>query len=181
MALCATAASQSSFSYATWIAGRECQKVMNGSDLPSVWENIEFSDVENPHDPRIFAAVPFYRQGIRIFISDLLWIGDPRVFLTHFIQGAAAAIIIQVLAPIDASPDPGGNMRLIDSESGETKELLLDDTVLKSYLATLAQHQQNWHRACRGAGAFLTTVRADEIVVSWDLPDLLVWEIMSVE
>ena len=74
------------------------------------------------------AAIPpgWRSQGVRVLVSDLLWLGDPMATLDHLAQGAAATTIVQVLAAADVDPPRRGNTRLVDCETNEIKEVFID-------------------------------------------------------
>ena len=59
------------------------------------------------------------RFGIRVFISDLLWPGNPLQTVRRLRDGAAMLFVIQLLAREDATPPEHGSVRLVDSETDE--------------------------------------------------------------
>ncbi len=179
-AVFATAAANAGYSHCAWIAGAGCERVGNGSDDPSVWEGIAFDYTGDPAES--FARLPpaWRPRGIRVLLSDLFWLGDPMLTLWHLADRAAAVVVVQVVARADASPPERGNIRLVDSESGEVMELFLDALAERRYREAFTRHQQNWHRAARQAGAAMTTVTAEEVVGDWDLADLVRAEILKV-
>jgi hypothetical protein len=71
-------------------------------------------------------------------------------------------------------------VRLIDSETDQQREIFIDDGAIKRYRNALARHQQNWHRACRQAGAVMVNLVAEEIVAGWNLEALVKAEILKV-
>jgi hypothetical protein len=71
--------------------------------------------------------------------------------------------VVQLLAREDATPPELGNMRVVDSETGDETEIYIDATVAKQYTANLAQLQQSWSDACRQCGAHMTTLIAEDL------------------
>lgn len=178
-ALC-TAAANASFSHAVWYAGQGCHRLDGGHLRPGAWEVPPFDHAATPADA-IRQLPPTWRtSGIRILVSDLLFAGDPVPLLGQMAQGAASMTVIQLLARDDAQPPHRGNIRLVDSESGEIREVFVDAAAQQQYRQRLARHQENWLMACRQAGAQMTTVIADDLVQDWDLSALVAIQLLRV-
>jgi hypothetical protein len=56
----------------------------------------------------------------------------------------------------------------------------VDAAAARRYREALARHQENWQRACRQAGAVLTTVVAERVLRDWDLSELVAAEVLKV-
>ena len=72
-------------------------------------------------------------------------------------------MVIQLLAAVDVEPPAVGFARLIDCETGEDRDLLLDEAAGRRYAAALAEHQSAWRRACREIGAVMVTLVAEDV------------------
>ena len=169
----ASAAASAGFSHRLWLTGQGCQEAPNGAERPSAWEGIDLDAAESPEES-LHRLPPRWRpQGIRILLSDLLWLGDPMATLARLSDQASAVFVVQILAEEDADPGLRGNLRLADCESGEEEEIFVDAVVERRYRDTLAAHQQNWSRACRQVGASMITLIAEELVQNWDLAPLV--------
>jgi uncharacterized protein (DUF58 family) len=179
-AVLAVASENTGYSHNTWLLGDRWAPVANGSNRPSVWSGIEFDFRGDPAEG--FTRVPprFRRQGMRVLISDLLWLGEPLRVLQNLAQGASAVIIVQMLAEADLNPPERGRVRLIDSETDERREFLIDDAVIRRYREALARHQQNWTRACRQIGAVMVNLTAERVVKGWDLEELVKADVLIV-
>jgi len=179
-AVFAAAAANAGYSHCAWMTREGCERVGNGSDSPSVWEQIAFDYRGNPAES--FTRLPpvWHPRGIRILLSDLLWLGDPMLTLWHLADRAAAIVVVQVVAKADVEPPERGNIRLVDSETDEVMELFLDGVAEQRYREAFARHQQNWHRAAKQVGAVMTTVTAEDLVRDWDLAELVATEILKV-
>ncbi|MGE3806605.1 MAG: hypothetical protein AB7K24_18210, partial [Gemmataceae bacterium] len=105
---------------------------------------------------------------------------DPLSLLEHLGERAGAVVIVQLLAEADASPPEGETLRLVDTETGQTMELLLDGHAVRRYRESLGRHQQNWHRACRQVGALMTVAVAETLIRDWQLDQLVAAEILKV-
>lgn len=179
-ALFAQAACNNNFTFAAWKAGQRCEKIINASDRPEGWDGIEFN-YQAGCDESFRGRFPGWRnRGIRILISDLLWITDPYSTMSVLSDGASAVYIVQPLARADVEPAFGGNVRLVDSENAQTREMFIDAVQLDRYKQRLSSHQQNWSRSCRQFGAKMATVVAEDIVDGWHLDKLVLSEILKV-
>ncbi len=179
-ALLAEAAANAGYTHTAWMTQEGCRRVGNGQRRPSLWERIDFDHRGNPLES--FAHLPpmFRHQGIRILLSDLLWLGSPLLMLQHLAKEAAAVIVVQVLAHADVNPPEFGNIRLVDSETDQVHEIFVDASAVERYRHALTRHQQSWHLACRQIGAIMTTIVAEELVNEWRPEALVASEILKV-
>jgi len=183
-AVLAVAAENAGYSHAAHLAREWCAPVVGSGGRPSAWGEINFD--HRGHPAESLARVPprLRRQGLRVFISDLLWLGGPLQLLQQLNANAAAVVVVQLLAEADVNPVAGGaergRVRLIDSESEERQEIFLDDAAVTRYRNALARHQQNWHRACRQTGATMVELIAEQMVSDWNLEALVKAEVLKV-
>jgi uncharacterized protein (DUF58 family) len=179
-AVLAVAAENAGYMHNAWLAHEGCAPVPNGADRPSTWSGIEFDVRSNPVDAFMRLPPRFSRMGMRALISDLLWLGEPLTVIQHLAHNASSIVVVQVLAEADINPPERGRVRLIDSETEQQREIFIDDDAIKRYRDALARHQQNWHRACRQAGAVMVNIVAEEIAPGWNLEALVKAEILKV-
>ena len=179
-AVFAQAACNRDYTYSAWQVRESCQKVLNGTEHPEIWDRIAF-DYSGGCDQSFKRTGPVWRpRGIRIFLSDLLWPGEPQATLFALAQKASAVFVVQILAQADIAPPQRGNVRLVDCETNMVKNIFVDAVAQKRYRAALSGHEQNWNRACRQIGAVMTTVVAEQIVNGWKLDELVIAEILKV-
>ena len=178
--LLAEAAVNAGFTHRGWLAGEVCQEIPNSGNRPSMWDGFGFGYKGNPGDSFLSRQGRWRERGLRIFLSDLLWLGDPRLCLTHLAEKASSVVVVQLLGRAEIEPEKRGNLRLVDSETGEILELFLDAGSRQRYQERLLGHQQNWHRACREIGATMVTISAEEVLADWDLKELLRYEVLKV-
>jgi uncharacterized protein (DUF58 family) len=162
-ALLATAAANAQCTQAVWLSGEGFQRLPNDSLTPSAWDKLELASQRSPDQSFEILPPTFRRLGVRVFISDLLWPGDPLPILRRLREGAAALFVIQLLGRDDATPPEHGNLRVADCETGEETEIYIDATAAKQYADNLAQLQQSWDDACRQCGAHMTTLIAEDL------------------
>ncbi len=178
-AVFAMAAANAKCTHGAWIAAQNFRRIDGGHQRPTLWDGIDFEYGGNPGEA--FGAAPRWRRnGIRVFISDLLWPGEPIEVLQRLAEGAAAAIVIQLLAKTDIEPPPQGSTGFVDVENDERLDLFVDAVTRNRYVQALADHQQNWHRFCAQTGTWMATVEAERIIADWRLDPLEEAQILGI-
>jgi uncharacterized protein (DUF58 family) len=178
-AVLAQAACNSNYTFTAWQVRGTCEKVLNGTDRPMLWDGIYF-DSDASCSESFRRQMPSWRaKGIRILLSDLFWLGNPHETLSMLTERASAVFVVQLLADSDVNPPQRGNVRLHDCETNNLKDIFVDAVAEKRYKNNLARHQYNWSRGCRQAGAVMTTVIAEQIVDQWKLDELVLAEILK--
>jgi uncharacterized protein (DUF58 family) len=162
-ALLATSATNAQCTRAIWLSGEGFQRLPNDALPPSAWEKLEWESKRTPEQSFEIMPPKFRRLGVRVLVSDLLWPGEPLQILRRMRDGAAALFVIQLLARDDANPPEHGNIRVVDSETGEESEIYIDSSISKQYTGNLARLQQSWADACRQCGAHMTTLIAEDL------------------
>jgi uncharacterized protein (DUF58 family) len=165
-ALLATSAANAQCSQAVWLSGEGFQRLANDTLTPSAWDKLELDSPRTPEQAYEILPPKFRRLGVRVLISDLLWPGEPLQLLRRLREGAAVLFVIQLLARNDATPPEHGNLRVVDSETGEETEIYIDSSIAKQYAENLAALQQSWADACRQCGAQMTTIIAEDLETS---------------
>lgn len=169
-ALLGRAALNSEYAVRAWVTEQPCKSISkNSSSSPISWKFIGFKSKINPPLAIKSSEIGFFNKGMRIFVSDLLWQGDPKELLLYLSKNASSVVIIQVLSEQDISPNPIGNSRIIDSENGEQMEILIDSKALKRYQQFFNRHQQSWHKICQAASVNLITITAEELINTWNI------------
>ena len=179
-AVFAQAASNSNYTFTTWKVGLRCERIANGSDQPMIWEGIEF-DGDIGCDEGFRSHLPAFRpKGIRVFLSDLLWLGDPRDTVAVLSEKASSVFVVQMLAAADVECPEVGNIRMYDCETGQMRELYVDAVAQEKYRHNMSQHQYNWNRLCTQMGAAMETVIAEDVVDGWKLDELVMAEMLKI-
>jgi uncharacterized protein (DUF58 family) len=164
--LLVTSAANAQCSQAVWLSGEGFQRLPNDTLSPAAWDKLELTSLRTPGQAYQILPPKLRRLAVRVLISDLLWPEEPLQLLRRLREGAAALFVIQLLAREDAEPPEHGNLRVVDSETGEENEIYIDSTVAKQYSDNLAQLQESWHTACRQCGAPMTTIIAEDLADS---------------
>ncbi len=176
----ATAADNAAYTRRVYLTGAGCRPVPGGGEQPTVWQVPPLDSAENPAQS-LRSLPPAWRpRGIRVLVSDLIWLGDPLEVLTAMGERAAAVYVLQVLAASDVEPAADGNVRLQDSETGQTEETHLDAAAAARYRGRLQRHCENWHRAVRQSGGLMVQLVAERLVEAWDFSPLVEARILSV-
>jgi uncharacterized protein (DUF58 family) len=94
-------------------------------------------------------AIRSREPGIAILLSDLF---DPSGFeagLRALVERRFDVHVVHILAPEDVDPPFGGDLRLLDSETGELRELTVDGEALRSYRQRLQEFMDGAETFCR--------------------------------
>ncbi|HEU4391411.1 MAG TPA: DUF58 domain-containing protein [Blastocatellia bacterium] len=176
----ATAATNAGFAHTVWLARDGVARIDGSNARPANWGTISFDYAGNLLDSLLRARPAWRPHGIRVLISDLFWMGDPLLALQHLTRGASAVVVLQIVAGADLDPPDRGNMRFVDSETQEVREIVVDAVAIKRYRENVARHYENWHNACRQAGAALIQLVAEPLVRDWRLEQLVAADVLRI-
>ncbi|HYR27474.1 MAG TPA: DUF58 domain-containing protein [Thermoanaerobaculia bacterium] len=177
-ALLAAASIASGFPYALSVARDGLRPVARGSARPTGWDEFAFDHAGSPAGAIVTGARSLRPKSIRFFLSDLLWEGEPLAVSQALAQGATAVVIIQILGTGDVSPQPRGGWRVLDVESGESREVYLDAVALAQYAEALVRHREMWDDAARQARAVVARCVAEEVGRQLVFDDLAAAEVL---
>lgn len=176
----AAAAENAGFAHRVWLGHDGCVQLQGSTGRADSWD-LPIFDFRGSLADAFQRRPPMLRpRGVRLLISDLFWPGDPMQIVAPCAERATALIVVQLLAAADARPPERGNLRLIDAETDQPWELLVDEAAVERYRTALERHQQLWNAACRQAGALLTIVVAEELLRDWRLDELVAAEFLQV-
>ena len=172
------ASNNSSYTNDCWLIKKLCNKV-EPPNLPlEKWPDFQ-ADYKNNTGNTIFYYPPKLKNGtVRVLVSDLFWNQEPMGILQRLSDGAAVVIVIQLVSKADIEPDIYGNMRVIDSESGEALELICDEALLSEYKSNFERHRQYWKECCTKSGAVFCFIEAEEFLKDFVPNDLIKNEIL---
>lgn len=109
------------------------------------------------------APPPLRRDGVRVVLSDFLRPDDPHAVITRLAVGAALLVVVQVLDPWELEPTPDGALALLDCETGQRLDLVLDASVVARYRERLARLCASVTTATRRVGGRCATVAASAL------------------
>lgn len=168
----AAAAAGAGFTHAAWFATDGREPPTRATGAPEQWVVPLFTGRVPLHET-LAATPPGLRpRSIRVLVSDLLWMADPERVLVNLDPRGSMVVVVQLLAEADARPPARGSVRLLDSETGEHRDVFIDAAAQERYRHALARHQDAWQRACTAAGAAMVTLVAESLVERWDLEPL---------
>jgi uncharacterized protein (DUF58 family) len=108
------------------------------------------------------AAAMLSGRGVIVLLSDLLDPGADRV-IRELAATGSELIILHVLSPEELDPQLEGDLRLVDSETGEGVDVTVDLAAIDAYKARLAAWQE-------GFADLAAKRRASYVAVPSDLP-----------
>ena len=99
-------------------------------------------------------APPPWRAGaMKIWISDLLYPGEPSSLLNAMASGGGCALVFSPVLASEAELVERGNLELADHEGGSPRRQRIDDALARRYQAAYARHFSLWRDAARRAAA----------------------------
>lgn len=120
--------------------------------------NIATSDPAAAPEP---GRVAMRANSVRVFLSDLLFPGDPEKLLLHLGGRGSLLILICPFLASEAEPDWSGNCELIDVERATHHPGKVDGGLLHRYRTAYANHFDLWRNATVRHQAALARVPAD--------------------
>lgn len=178
VAVMRAAALNSGYNVSAWIIKDRCEKIPETNFDVERWRGTDCVYAGNTGKTLVTMPPPLKPRGVRILFSDLFWETEPETILRQLTNNAALVIIIQVVAKIDEEPDLLGNLRLVDSESGETLEVMADKPIIKEYIKNFNRHRNYWRDSCTKSGAFFTHLVAEDFIKDFVPQELLKTEIL---
>jgi uncharacterized protein (DUF58 family) len=104
--------------------------------------------------------------GIAVVLSDFLDPGGYESGLRVLLEHRYDIHIIHLLDPAELNPDFAGDLRLIDSETGEVRELTIDGDALRTYRDRLHRFLEGIEGFCRAQEIGYHRVSTDTSVES---------------
>lgn len=100
--------------------------------------------------------------SLRVVVSDFLVPAPPESYFPRLARAAGQAAFVQVLGAGDVEPPHDAAERLIDAETGESFERVLDDGARARYLERLGRWNASLEGEARRLGASWTSVTPRE-------------------
>ena len=121
-------------------------------------------------------ALEARQAGLAIVLSDFLDPGGYEAGLTALIGRGFQVNVIQILAPEELAPTTFGDLRLVDAESGDEREVTFGKFRLKHYQQTVQNFCGRLNEYCktRGMNHFMAASNTD-------LSDLLLKQLRQAE
>jgi uncharacterized protein (DUF58 family) len=131
--------------------------------------------VEPVGGTRLNEALQNYAQrardpGLAVLVSDLLDPDGYEAGVRALLERRFDVHIVHVLAPEELDPTLAGDLRIVDSETGETRELSVDGDALRAYRRRLGEFLDRAEAFCRsreiGYHRVRTSTPVEEFVLS---------------
>lgn len=87
--------------------------------------------------------------AMKIWISDLLYPGEPRAVLNGLAAGGGCVLVMVPVLAGEADLSERGNLDLVDREGGEARQVRIDDGTAERYRAAYARHFTLWRETAR--------------------------------
>ena len=130
----------------------------------------------NLNDSLRRGALEARQTGLAVVLSDFLDPAGYEAGLTALIGRGFQVNVIQILAPEELAPTTFGDLRLVDAESGDEREVTFGKFRLKHYQQTVQNFCGRLHEYCqtRGMNHFMAASNTD-------LSDLLLKQLRQAE
>jgi uncharacterized protein (DUF58 family) len=89
------------------------------------------------------------QAGLAVVISDLLDPGGYESGIRALLERRFDVHLVHVLSPEEMNPELAGDLRLVDSETGEMRELSMDGDAVRAYRERLRQFLERAETFCR--------------------------------
>jgi hypothetical protein len=124
-------------------------------------------------------ALEARQAGVAVVLSDFLDPAGYEAGLSALVSRGFHVNAVQILAPEEMNPETYGDLKLIDSESGEVQEVTFGKYRLAAYQQTVRNYCQRLKEYCqaRGISFFTTTSDASlEKLLLKQLREAEVWQ-----
>ncbi len=117
-------------------------------------------------------ALRSHRAGLVLLISDLFSPSGYVAGLTTLLARGHEVVLLHLLSPAEVEPPLGGDLRLVDIETGEAQEVTIDGGMRALYRRRLATWQAKISATCRARDVHYIPLVTDtplERIVLYDL------------
>lgn len=110
-------------------------------------------------------ALAAQRPGLAFLISDLFSPGSVQEALAHLLARGYEVVLLHVLAPDEIHPPLAGDLRLVDSETGQAVEVSLDAGLRDLYQRRVEEWRAEIQRLCLSRSIHYLALQTDQ---PWD-------------
>lgn len=101
------------------------------------------------------------RSGLALVISDMFHSGGYIGGLNALVGRGYEVAVLHVLAPQELEPDLNGDLRLIDAETGQAREVTIDAAMREIYMRRLAEWQNQLRADLQRRAIHYLPIRTD--------------------
>lgn len=124
------------------------------SGRPGILRAAEFLETLRPAGElslcKTVPRVPLTGRGMSVLITDLMSPDGYETALQSLLYRRQETTLLHVLSPWEMSPELDGMVRLVDSETGENRELMITGSLLADYQKALDALLRGAEAFCRG-------------------------------
>ena len=102
------------------------------------------------------------RRGVAVVISDFMTDHGIEDTVKLLQQKKQEVLLVQVLSKEEEEPKVGGAVRLVDAETGESRDLELNEAMAAAYKKALMKQRAALREFCSRRDAVFAHVREDE-------------------
>jgi uncharacterized protein (DUF58 family) len=110
-------------------------------------------------------ALPWRAGALKVWVSDLLFPGDPSAVLAGMAAGGGLSMVLAPALAAEAEAPARGNVELVDCESGERRRQRIDAVLAERYREAYARHFALWTEAARRRGVALVRLACDGTLI----------------
>ncbi len=101
-------------------------------------------------------------KGIVVLISDLMGKGGYESAMRMLVARQMDVVLVHMLSPEELSPSFQGDLKLVDCEDGEVREISVSMPVMERYHQTLSTFLENAKNFCNRMSIAYVPTRSDE-------------------
>lgn len=175
LSFCASSAARAGASLRCYDLADDSPKLITSELLRGCRADLSPVGIGDRKVPRL-DQVPWRSGSLRVWISDLLFPGDPEVILNFLAQAKGRGVVLAPYSNEEADPDWLGNLEMESSEApGPIRSQRVDLGLLARYRARYDNHFDLWRSSARRLG-----VRFAKIPSELDFRDALHTEAVPV-
>ncbi|MCY6371598.1 DUF58 domain-containing protein [Clostridium ganghwense] len=125
-------------------------------------QNIEFSGSTDIN--RCIKKKALNGRGVSVIISDFFTEGNLEEVIKYLVYKKQEVILIHLLCKEELKPELEGQIRLIDSETGEARNIAVTSQLLKRYEASLNEFTNNIKELTRKVGAHYMLIESSDSI-----------------
>ncbi|MEM9236978.1 MAG: DUF58 domain-containing protein [Verrucomicrobiota bacterium] len=107
------------------------------------------------------SRIPFRQNAIRVFVSDLLFEGDPTPALRLLAARQGAPILLVPFLKAEATPEWSGNYEFVEAERKSRHQHRIEPSTLRRFREAYVNHFALWKNATRRHQAALARVECE--------------------
>lgn len=104
-------------------------------------------------------------RGISYVVSDFCSNGGARQAIESLLYKKTDVCAVRIYSPEEENPSLKGNLRLIDSENGEYKDIEINSDIIKAYKKAYADEENSLREYCRKRGVKYVPVSSGSPVI----------------